>query len=61
MCSEKKGERGERGGGERDWGAHGDSMNLSIEGVTVDKVGHIHSGNHLVNWQYHTSSVNCEY
>ena len=35
-----------------------DSMDLSIEGVTVDKVGHIVCGKHLASWQYHTSSVN---
>ena len=42
----------------RDWRAHGDSMDLLIEGVTVDKVGHIDCGKHLASWQYHTSSVN---
>ena len=53
-----KREREERERARRDWGAHGDSMDLLIEGVTVEKVGHIDCGKHLASWQYHTSSVN---
>ena len=53
-----KREREERERMRRDWGAHGDSMDLWIEGVTVDKVGHIDCGKHLASWQYHISSVN---
>ena len=44
-----KRERVERERVRRDWGAHGDSMDLSIEGVTVDKVGHIDCGKHLAS------------
>ena len=33
----------------RDWGAHCDSMDLSIQGV--DKVGHIDCSKHLASWQ----------
>ena len=53
-----KRERVERERVRSDWGAHGDSMDLLIEGVTVDKVGHIDCGKHLPSWQYHMSSVN---
>ena len=49
---------GERERVRRDWGAQGDSMDLSIEGVTVDKVDHIDCNKYLAIWQYHTSSVN---
>ena len=44
--------------GEESCRTHGDSTDLSIEGVTVDKVGHIDCGKHLASWQYHMSSVN---
>ena len=54
-CEEREGE-GERV--RRDWGAHGDFMDLSIDGVMVDEVGHIDCGKHLASWQYHMSSVN---
>ena len=60
--SDHKREREEREGeGERarrDWGAHGDFMDLLIDGVTVGKVGHIDCGKHLAGWQYHMSTVN---
>ena len=42
----------------RDWGAHVDFIDLSIDGATVDEVGHIDCSKHLASWQYHMSSVN---
>ena len=33
----------------RDRGAHGDSMDLSIERITVDRVGHIDCNKHLAS------------
>ena len=55
-----KREREEREGerARRDWGAHGHFMDLSIDRVMVDEVGHIDCGKHLASWQYLTSSMN---
>ena len=54
-----KKERGrEREWSRSDWGAYDDSMDLSIEGVSLDIVGHIVYGKHLASWQYHMLSVN---
>ena len=52
---EREGE-GERA--RRDWGAHGDFMNLLIDGVMVDEVGNIDYTKHLASWQYRAPSVN---
>ena len=52
----KRGRERERA--RRDWEAHGDFMDLSIEGIMLDEVGHIDCSKHLASWQNHMSSVN---
>ena len=57
-ANDHKRECEEREGEERLGRAHGDSVDLSMEEVTVNKVGHIDCGKHLASWKNHTSSVN---